>query len=176
MRELTRLRFTRQDKDAQLNALRASLVQQSVAQQRVARSFRRRVGRFENDDDIFAESAERARVRSADRLAVDEIMEKCRYAAVELAMVEMEVELVHWRDWLGEGAHGREGCEECERAGVEKEGGRELGLARKRMGSCWRGGERLLSPLNWEKGAGAAGGGLDGVQGKRAGSVEEEDY
>jgi len=175
VRELTRLRFTRQDKDAQLNALRASLVQQRVAQQRVARSFRRRVGRFE-DNDIFAESAERARVRSADRLAVEEIVEKYQYAAVELAMVEMEVELVHWRDWLGEGAHGREGCEECERVVMEKEGGGEQGLvARKRMGSCWRGGERLLSPLNWEKGGAGAGEGWDGVQGKRAGSVEEED-
>jgi len=175
VRELTRLRFTRQDKDAQLNALRASLVQQRVAQQRVARSFRRRVGRFE-DADIFAESAERARVRSADRLAVEEMVEKYQYAAVELAMVEMEVELVHWRDWLGEGAHGREGCEECERVVMEKEGGGEQGLvARKRMGSCWRGGERLLSPLNWEKGGGAVGGGVEGVLGKRAESVEEED-
>lgn len=170
VRELTRLRFTRQEKDQQLSALRSSVVQQ-----RTARSFRRRVGRF--DDDVFAFSAETTttRVGSASRLALAVTEERYQVAALELATVEMEVELVHWRDWLGDAAHERESCDDCLSGVVDKVGNGVEGLSKTGKNSGGRSGERELSPLNWEKKGGASGKRSGRVDGRRAESVASED-
>lgn len=159
VRELTRLRFTRQEKDQQLSALRSSVVQQRQAHGFRRPNVRRRVDDIEGNDydDVFACEPAEARTRAAALLAATE--DRYQVAAVELAVVEMEVELVLWREWLGDGAHEREGCEYCLKTVGEGEGGGEEGLlSRKAKESSGRREERVVGPLCWEKRGGAGAG------------------
>ncbi|MCJ1366821.1 hypothetical protein MMC16_005951 [Acarospora aff. strigata] len=153
VRELTNLRFRRQEKDQQLCALR-----ETVTQQRIASSFHKRVvsssSSSDNDDAGGAtmktkETAEAT--RAASQLAATE--DRYQATALELAMVELEVELLHWRDWLGETAHDRDGCGMC---ALGREDG-SVRLSKGRLALNRRSEDKSPGPLKWEKKSGAKG-------------------
>lgn len=100
---------------------------------------------------------------SGPRLALAVTEDRYQVAAVELAVVEMEVELVHWRNWLGGAAHERGSCDQCLMEVVNKEASGNGGLSKRGKERRERSGGLELSPLNWEK--------RGSVISKRSGSV-----
>ncbi len=137
VRELTRLRFTRQEKDQQLCNLR-----NTVTQQRIASGHKRGIASL---DDAITKSTEAARV--ATQLSATE--DRYQATAVDLAIAELDIELLYWRDFLGEEAHDREGCAVCLLAREESDSAWPV-----RMESLGRSDERSPSPLKWEKRSG----------------------
>ncbi|KAI9880528.1 MAG: hypothetical protein M1830_002568 [Pleopsidium flavum] len=135
VQDLTRLRLTRQEKDQQLCTLR-----NTVTTQRIASSYKRGISSL---DDAVTKSTEAA--RAASQLAATE--DRYQATALDLAIVELDIELVYWRDWLGKEAHDRDGCAVCVLAREERDdGGWPM-----RGESLGRRDARSPSPLKWEK-------------------------
>ncbi len=181
VRELTRLRFERLEKDQELSALREAV---AVASRRVGKSssaaaaglsYRRGGVGLElaipshdsgdgddidndndNDDNVSTPAVALSPESARAALKLKATENRYRATAMELTMVELEVELCHWKDWLGSKAHYAEGCEYCTDPSNDfgvGYGGERLRLSRMPV-SVRRSGGKSPRPLTWKKAGG----------------------